>query len=63
MFICFTMFYIFLIQSQLRNHEKEHHSLSSDTAALTAVTETAAMLEEAERATEEGETQVYSLDI
>ncbi|XP_060924553.1 zinc finger protein 507 [Limanda limanda] len=39
----------FHYKSQLRNHEREHHSFSSDMAAFTAVTEAAAAVEEAER--------------
>ncbi|XP_070688691.1 zinc finger protein 507 [Pempheris klunzingeri] len=43
----------FHYKSQLRNHEREHHSFGSDHAALTPVTETVAMVEEAERVTDE----------
>lgn len=46
--------YVCFIQSQLRNHERERHSFSSDTAALTPDSETLTMLEEAERGTDEG---------
>lgn len=50
------MFCIFFSQSQLRNHERDHHSFSGDVAALAPVTETVAMVEEAERVTDEGKT-------
>lgn len=43
----------FHYKSQLRSHEREHHSFSSDTAALTPVTETVATMEETERVTDE----------
>ncbi|XP_068174314.1 zinc finger protein 507 isoform X2 [Antennarius striatus] len=43
----------FHYKSQLRNHERERHSLSSDIAALTPVTETVNMVEETEGVTSE----------
>ncbi|XP_047436667.1 zinc finger protein 507 isoform X2 [Mugil cephalus] len=43
----------FSYKSQLRNHEREHHSFSSDMAALTPVTETVATIEESERVTDQ----------
>lgn len=43
-------------QSQLRNHEREHHSCSSDTEALTPVTESSATVDEAGQVTDEGKT-------
>ncbi|XP_077941356.1 zinc finger protein 507 isoform X2 [Gasterosteus aculeatus] len=43
----------FHYKSQLRSHEREQHSLSVDIAALTPVTETAAVAEEAEQVTDE----------
>ncbi|KAM3625088.1 uncharacterized protein V6R79_006596 [Siganus canaliculatus] len=55
----------FHYKSQLRNHEKEHHSFSSDMAALTPVTETTAMVEEAERVTDEecGTQKTFKCDV
>ncbi|XP_035538442.1 zinc finger protein 507 [Morone saxatilis] len=55
----------FHYKSQLRNHEREHHSFSSDMAALTPVTETVAMVEEAERVTDEecGMQKMYKCDV
>ncbi|XP_075966063.1 zinc finger protein 507 [Anarhichas minor] len=55
----------FHYKSQLRNHEREQHSFSGDTAALTPVTETVAMVEEAERVTDEdcGLQKVYKCDV
>ncbi|XP_029000469.1 zinc finger protein 507 [Betta splendens] len=44
----------FHYKSQLRNHEREHHSCSSDTEALTGVTESTATVEDAERDTDAG---------
>ncbi|XP_039991162.1 zinc finger protein 507 isoform X3 [Xiphias gladius] len=43
----------FHYKSQLRNHEREHHGFSSDTAGLTLVTETVATVQEAERVTDD----------
>ncbi|XP_040892403.1 zinc finger protein 507 [Toxotes jaculatrix] len=43
----------FHYKSQLRNHERDHHSFSGDMAGLTPVTETVATVEEAERVTDE----------
>nr|XP_046251950.1 zinc finger protein 507 [Scatophagus argus]XP_046252041.1 zinc finger protein 507 [Scatophagus argus] len=53
----------FHYKSQLRNHEKEHHS--SDVAALTPVSETGPMVEEAERVTDEecGVQKMYKCDV
>ncbi|XP_023285513.1 zinc finger protein 507 [Seriola lalandi dorsalis] len=55
----------FHYKSQLRNHEREHHSFSSDTADLTPVTETVATVEEGERVTEEecGVQKMYKCDV
>ncbi|XP_068566823.1 zinc finger protein 507 [Cebidichthys violaceus] len=55
----------FHYKSQLRNHEREQHSFSGDLAALTPVTETVAMVEEAERVTDEecGLQKVYKCDV
>ncbi|XP_074516347.1 zinc finger protein 507 isoform X2 [Sebastes fasciatus] len=55
----------FHYKSQLRTHEKEHHSFSDDMAALTPVTETVAMVEEAERVTDEecGMQKMYKCDV
>lgn len=55
----------FHYKSQLRNHEREQHSFSGDTAALTPVTETVAMVEEAERVTDEecGMQKMYKCDV
>ncbi|XP_047187619.1 zinc finger protein 507 isoform X1 [Scophthalmus maximus] len=55
----------FHYKSQLRNHEREHHSFSSDTAALTAVNEAAATVEEAERVTDEecAKQKMYKCDV
>ncbi|XP_045888105.1 zinc finger protein 507 isoform X2 [Micropterus dolomieu] len=52
----------FHYKSQLRNHEREH---SSDVAALTAVTETVAMVEDAEPVTVEecGMQKMYKCDV
>ncbi|XP_037102860.1 zinc finger protein 507 isoform X1 [Syngnathus acus] len=47
---CKTCTHAFHYKSQLRSHEREHHSLvSADASALAAVDETAAASEEAER--------------
>ncbi|KAL6112678.1 znf507 [Pungitius sinensis] len=43
----------FHYKSQLRNHEREQHSFSVDMAALTPVSETAGVVEEAEQVTDE----------
>ncbi|KAM9408981.1 zinc finger protein 507 isoform 2-T2 [Pholidichthys leucotaenia] len=43
----------FHYKSQLRSHEREHHSLSSEVAALTPVAETVVTLEESEREADE----------
>uniref|UniRef100_A0A8D0AM95 Zinc finger protein 507 n=1 Tax=Sander lucioperca TaxID=283035 RepID=A0A8D0AM95_SANLU len=55
----------FHYKSQLRNHEREHRSFSGDMAALTPVTETVAMVEEAERVTDEecGMQKMYKCDV
>ncbi|XP_070821503.1 zinc finger protein 507 isoform X1 [Chaetodon trifascialis] len=55
----------FHYKSQLRNHEREHRSFSSDVAALTPVTETIAMVEEAERVTGEecGMQKMFKCDV
>ncbi|XP_044049992.1 zinc finger protein 507 [Siniperca chuatsi] len=55
----------FHYKSQLRNHEREHHSFSSDMAALTPVTETVAMVEEAVQGTDEecGMQKMYKCDV
>uniref|UniRef100_A0A667WZT7 Zinc finger protein 507 n=2 Tax=Myripristis murdjan TaxID=586833 RepID=A0A667WZT7_9TELE len=55
----------FHYKSQLRNHEREHHSFSNAVAALTPVTETAAVAEEADRVTDEvsSEQKVYKCDV
>ncbi|XP_070765747.1 zinc finger protein 507 [Enoplosus armatus] len=55
----------FHYKSQLRNHEREHHSFSSDVAALTPVTETVAMIDEAEQVTDEecGIQKMYKCDV
>ncbi|XP_071402955.1 zinc finger protein 507-like [Centroberyx affinis] len=55
----------FHYKSQLRNHEREHHSLSNAVAALTPVTETVAMADEAERVTDEvcSVQKVYKCDV
>ncbi|XP_059207634.1 zinc finger protein 507 [Centropristis striata] len=55
----------FHYKSQLRNHEREHRSFSGDMAALTPVTETMAMVEEAERITDEecGLQKMYKCDV
>ncbi|XP_029982897.1 zinc finger protein 507 [Sphaeramia orbicularis] len=43
----------FHYKSQLRNHEREHHSIGSDVASLTPVSESVSTVEEAERVTDE----------
>ncbi|XP_076003028.1 zinc finger protein 507 [Genypterus blacodes] len=43
----------FHYKSQLRNHEREHHSSSNDAAALTPLSETVTATEGAERVTDE----------
>ncbi|XP_034730752.1 zinc finger protein 507 [Etheostoma cragini] len=55
----------FHYKSQLRNHEREHRSFSADMAALAPVTETVAMVEEAERGTDEecGMQKMYKCDV
>ncbi|XP_034535801.1 zinc finger protein 507 [Notolabrus celidotus] len=55
----------FHYKSQLRSHEREHHSFSSDVAALTPVNETVAMVEEAERGTDEecGVQKMFKCDV
>ncbi|TNN58377.1 Zinc finger protein 507 [Liparis tanakae] len=56
----------FHYKSQLRSHERERHSFSGDTAALTPVTETpTSMVEEAERAADEecGLQKMYKCDV
>ncbi|XP_069388293.1 zinc finger protein 507 isoform X2 [Paralichthys olivaceus] len=55
----------FHYKSQLRNHEREHHSFSSDMAALTDVTEAAATVEEAERVTDDdcAKQKMYKCDV
>ncbi|XP_029316371.1 LOW QUALITY PROTEIN: zinc finger protein 507 [Cottoperca gobio] len=55
----------FHYKSQLRNHEREHHSFSGDVAGLTPVTETVAMVEDAERVTDEecGLQKMYKCDV
>lgn len=45
---CASLVYLCSPQSQLRNHEKEHENLTSDTTALTS-TEGMTTMEEAER--------------
>ncbi|XP_049573534.1 zinc finger protein 507 isoform X2 [Syngnathus scovelli] len=52
---CKTCAHAFHYKSQLRSHEREHHSLvSADASALAAVDETAAASEEAEHDPDEG---------
>lgn len=55
----------FHYKSQLRNHEREHHSFSSDLAALTPLSETVAMVEETERGTDEESViqKMYKCDV
>ncbi|XP_034418283.1 zinc finger protein 507 [Cyclopterus lumpus] len=55
----------FHYKSQLRSHERERHSFNGDTVALTPVTETASMVEEAERVTDEecGLQKMYKCDV
>ncbi|XP_054475034.1 zinc finger protein 507 [Anoplopoma fimbria] len=55
----------FHYKSQLRSHEREQHSFSGDMAALAPVTETVAMVEEAERVTDEecGLQKMYKCDV
>lgn len=55
----------FHYKSQLRSHEREHHSFSGDVAALTAVTETVTVVEEADRGTDEecGLQKMYKCDV
>lgn len=55
----------FHYKSQLRNHEREHHSFSSDMAALTPLSETVATMEETERVTDEecGMQKMYKCDV
>ncbi|KAG7239631.1 hypothetical protein INR49_028783, partial [Caranx melampygus] len=55
----------FHYKSQLRTHEREHHSFSGDTADLTPVTETMATVEEGERVTDEecGVQKMYKCDV
>nr|XP_020461541.1 zinc finger protein 507 isoform X1 [Monopterus albus]XP_020461542.1 zinc finger protein 507 isoform X1 [Monopterus albus] len=55
----------FHYKSQLRIHEREHHSFSSDMAALTPVTETLAAVEEAEHITDGdcGIQKMYKCDV
>ncbi|XP_026148908.1 zinc finger protein 507 [Mastacembelus armatus] len=55
----------FHYKSQLRSHEREHHSFSSDMAALTPVTETVAAVGEADRTTdgECGVQKIYKCDV
>ncbi|KAM4602581.1 zinc finger protein 507 [Polymixia lowei] len=55
----------FHYKSQLRSHEREHHSFSNAVAALTPLTETMAMAEEAERMTDEecSVPKVYKCDV
>ncbi|XP_068432163.1 zinc finger protein 507 isoform X2 [Clinocottus analis] len=55
----------FHYKSQLRSHERERHSFGRDTAALTPVTETAAMVEEAELVADEecGLQKMYKCDV
>ncbi|GLD73383.1 zinc finger protein 507, partial [Lates japonicus] len=52
-------------KSQLRNHEREHHSFSSDMAGLTPVSETVATVDDAERVTDEecGLQKMYKCDV
>ncbi|XP_067452531.1 zinc finger protein 507 [Thunnus thynnus] len=55
----------FHYKSQLRTHEREHHSFSGDMAALTPVNETVATVEEAERVTDEecGMQKMFKCDV
>ncbi|XP_029354661.1 zinc finger protein 507 [Echeneis naucrates] len=55
----------FHYKSQLRSHEREHHSLPSGTEGLTPGTETVATVEEGERATDEecGVQKMYKCDV
>ncbi|XP_068597919.1 zinc finger protein 507 [Brachionichthys hirsutus] len=55
----------FHYKSELRNHERERHSLGSDIAALTPVTETTSMLEDAEAVKDEecGVQKMYKCDV
>ncbi|GAA6225894.1 zinc finger protein 507 [Lates japonicus] len=55
----------FHYKSQLRNHEREHHSFSSDMAGLTPVSETVATVDDAERVTDEecGLQKMYKCDV
>ncbi|XP_026234337.1 zinc finger protein 507 [Anabas testudineus] len=55
----------FHYKSQLRNHEREHHSCSSDTEALTPVTESSATVDEAGQVTDEecGMQKMYKCDV
>ncbi|XP_058485427.1 zinc finger protein 507 [Solea solea] len=55
----------FHYKSQLRTHEREQHSLSGDVLSLTAVTEAAATVEEAERVTDEdcAQQRTYKCDV
>uniref|UniRef100_A0A3P8S8P5 Zinc finger protein 507 n=1 Tax=Amphiprion percula TaxID=161767 RepID=A0A3P8S8P5_AMPPE len=55
----------FHYKSQLRSHEREHHSFGSDMAALTPLSETVATMEETERVTDEecGMQKMYKCDV
>ncbi|XP_074522249.1 zinc finger protein 507 [Halichoeres trimaculatus] len=55
----------FHYKSQLRSHEREHHSFSSDMSALTPVNETVALVEEADRGTDEecGVQKMFKCDV
>lgn len=47
-FCASQLVYLFSLQSQLRNHEKEHENLTSESTAITA-TEGMTTMEEAEQ--------------
>ncbi|CAJ1048559.1 zinc finger protein 507 [Xyrichtys novacula] len=55
----------FHYKSQLRSHEREHHSFSSEVAALTPVNETVTMVEETDRGTDEecGVQKMFKCDV
>ncbi|KAM7015066.1 zinc finger protein 507 [Tautogolabrus adspersus] len=55
----------FHYKSQLRSHEREHHSFRSDIAVLTPVNDTVAVVEDADRVTDEecGLQKMYKCDV
>ncbi|XP_066511170.1 zinc finger protein 507-like [Hoplias malabaricus] len=66
MYACKHCSETFHYKSQLRNHEREQHGMGDTSAALTAVSETTASMDESEKMTEEdlaSDQKVYKCDM